>query len=219
MKWRPSPTTAARWGGTAIATLFGTLRWEIRDEAIWSTLQRAGHPFVFMLWHEALLPLLWHHRGQGIAIVVSEARDGQYLAAFAERLGYRCVLGSSTRGGSRALLEAVRHLRSGVPVAFTPDGPRGPRRELKPGILAAAARAGVPILPIHAVANRCWRLRSWDRFVIPKPFATVRVGYGTPQYPTKTDDDWSAAAATAVAGLNSIEKELAWPLAAATDIA
>ena len=103
---------------------------------------QARRPHVFLLWHEALLPLLWHHRNQAIMIVVSEAREGQYLADFAASLGYRPVRGSSTRGAARALLGAVRELQAGHSVAFTPDGPRGPRRELKPGVVAAAQRGG-----------------------------------------------------------------------------
>jgi lysophospholipid acyltransferase (LPLAT)-like uncharacterized protein len=135
---------------------------------------------VFLLWHEVLLPLLWHHRRQDIAIVVSENRDGQYLADFALALGYRAVRGSSSRGAARALLGAVRELRAGRSVAFTPDGPRGPRRELKPGVVAAAQRGGGTIVPIHARTDRAWRLDSWDRFLIPKPGARVTVIYGRP---------------------------------------
>jgi lysophospholipid acyltransferase (LPLAT)-like uncharacterized protein len=148
------------------------------NEGHWQALRASGEPFLFVLWHEALLPLLWRHRKQGIAIVVSDARDGEYLANFAESLGYRLVRGSSTRGAARALLGAVRELEAGHPVAFTPDGPRGPRRELKQGVVAAAQRAGVRILPIHADADRAWRFNSWDRFMLPKPFARVRVVYG-----------------------------------------
>jgi hypothetical protein len=135
---------------------------------------------VFLLWHEVLLPLLWQHREQAIAIVVSEARDGQYLADFAASLGYRSVRGSSTRGAARALLGAVRELEAGHAVAFTPDGPRGPRRELKPGVVAAAQRGGATIVPLHAEADRAWRLDSWDRFMIPKFGARVRIVYGRP---------------------------------------
>ena len=83
-------------------------------------MYEARRPHVFLLWHEALLPLLWQHRRQSIAIVVSEARDGQYLADFAASLGYRAVRGSSTRGAARALLGAVRELQAGYAVAFTP---------------------------------------------------------------------------------------------------
>jgi hypothetical protein len=135
---------------------------------------------VYLLWHEVLLPLLWHHRRQGVVIVVSENRDGQYLSDFARVLGYRSVRGSSSRGAARALLGAVRELQAGYSVAFTPDGPRGPRRELKPGVVAAAQRGGAVIVPVHARADRAWRLDSWDRFLIPKPAARVTVSYGRP---------------------------------------
>jgi lysophospholipid acyltransferase (LPLAT)-like uncharacterized protein len=135
---------------------------------------------VFLLWHEVLLPLLWHHRDQGIAIVVSENRDGQYLTDFALALGYRAVRGSSSRGAARALLGAVRELQAGRAVAFTPDGPRGPRRELKPGVVAAAQRGGGVIVPIHARADRAWRIHSWDRLLVPKPAARITVTYGRP---------------------------------------
>jgi lysophospholipid acyltransferase (LPLAT)-like uncharacterized protein len=156
--------------------------WRIRTlhEERWRALHEARRPVVFLLWHEVLLPLLWQHRRQAIAIVVSEARDGQYLADLARSLGYRAVRGSSTRGAARALLGAVRELQAGHAVAFTPDGPRGPRRELKPGVVAAAQRAGAVIVPLHAEVDRAWRLHSWDRFIIPKPAAQVRVLYGRP---------------------------------------
>jgi lysophospholipid acyltransferase (LPLAT)-like uncharacterized protein len=111
---------------------------------------------------------------------VSEARDGQYLSDLAASLGYRAVRGSSTRGGARALLGAVRELKAGRSIAFTPDGPRGPRRELKPGVVAAAQRGQGVIMPIHAQADRAWRLHSWDRFMIPKPLARVWITYGRP---------------------------------------
>lgn len=156
--------------------------WRIRTvhESRWRLLREAGRVHIFLLWHEALLPLLWQHRGQGIAIVVSEARDGRYLAELAVRLGYRIVRGSSTRGATRALLGAVRELEAGHPVAFTPDGPRGPRRELKAGVVAAAQRGGGIIVPLHAAADRAWRLSSWDRFMIPKPVSRVIITYGEP---------------------------------------
>jgi lysophospholipid acyltransferase (LPLAT)-like uncharacterized protein len=158
------------------------MSWRVRtvNEERWRSLYQAGRAHAFLLWHEVLLPLLWQHRGQGIAIVVSEAREGQYLADFAVSLGYRTVRGSSTRGAARALLGAVRELQAGRAVAFTPDGPRGPRRELKPGVVAAAQRGGGVIVPIHAEVDRAWRLRSWDRFVIPKPAARVTINYGRP---------------------------------------
>jgi lysophospholipid acyltransferase (LPLAT)-like uncharacterized protein len=180
MKIRVPPVLSRVVGGFLASLLARSWRIRLIHEERWRALRDSGEPYLFVLWHEALLPLLWRHRKQGIAIVVSEARDGEYLANYAESIGYRLVRGSSTRGAARALLGAVRELEAGHPVAFTPDGPRGPRRELKQGVVAAAQRAEVRILPIHAEADRAWRFSSWDRFMLPKPFARVRVAYGDP---------------------------------------
>ena len=180
MKLRVPPAAARAVAAPAMRLLASSWRIRTEHEERWRKLYEARRPHVFLLWHEVLLPLLWHHRKQDIAIVVSENRDGQYLADFAASLGYRAVRGSSSRGAARALLGAVRELQAGRAVAFTPDGPRGPRRELKPGVVAAAQRGGGVIVPIHARADRGWRLDSWDRFLIPKPAARVTVTYGRP---------------------------------------
>ena len=160
--------------------LASTWRTEVVHLERWEQASTAGKPRVFMAWHETILPLLWHHRRVGGTIVVSDNRDGQYLADFAKSLGYRSVRGSSSKGAARALIGAVRELEAGFTVAFTPDGPRGPRREMKPGLVAAAQRADAIIIPLRAEANRAWRLNSWDEFLIPKPFARVAIFYGQP---------------------------------------
>jgi lysophospholipid acyltransferase (LPLAT)-like uncharacterized protein len=180
VRLRVSPRAVRAWAIPAIRLLASTWRIRTEQEGRWRALVEARRIHVFLLWHEALLPLLWHHRNQGVVIVVSEAREGQYLADLGTALGYRLVRGSSTRGGSRALLGAVRELQVGRAVAFTPDGPRGPRREIKPGVVAAAQRGGATMIPVHAEASRAWRLHSWDRFMIPKPAARVTVRYGRP---------------------------------------
>jgi len=215
MRWRPSPDLAVRVLAPPVSVLARSWRFEVHNRERWQCLHRARQPFLFLLWHEALLPLLWHHRDQGIAILVSEARDGRILSEYAARLGYRHAAGSSTRGGMLAFLQAARLLEEGIPVAITPDGPRGPRRVVKPGILAAAQRVGVPILPIHAETNRAWRLRSWDRFLIPKPFAKVRVGYGDPFTVAPGDEAKTRAGEQAEAALRTLEEEIGWPAAAA----
>lgn len=143
-------------------------------------LRRTGRPFIFALWHGQLLPLLWHHRGEGVLILISEHRDGELVARAAQSLGYGLIRGSSTHGAERALISLVRELKSGHEVAITPDGPRGPAKSFAPGALVAAQRSDSYILPVAASADRAWRLRSWDRFIIPKPFARVTVAYTTP---------------------------------------
>ena len=143
-------------------------------------LRRTGRPFIFALWHGQLLPLLWHHRGEGVLVLISEHRDGELVARAAQSLGYGLIRGSSTHGAERALISLVRELQGGHEVAITPDGPRGPAKTFAPGALIAAQRSDTFILPVAASADRAWRLRSWDRFMIPKPFARLTVAYGAP---------------------------------------
>ena len=210
MRLKLSPGAARLVGAPVLRALASTWRIHLEHEERWRRLYEARQPHVFLLWHEALLPLLWQHREQGIAIVVSEAREGRYLADFAARIGYRSLYGSSTRGGTRALLGAVRELRAGRAVAFTPDGPRGPRRELKPGVIAAAQRGGATIVPLHAEADRTWRLHSWDRFMIPKPFAHVRILYGHPFEVVPGEAGFAEAVKRATAGLQEVSGTGAW---------
>lgn len=200
--------------GPAIRLLASSWRIRTVHEERWRELYRVGRPHVFLLWHEALLPLLWQHRRQGIAIVVSEAREGRYLSDFAASLGYRSLHGSSTRGGARALLAAVRELQAGHAVAFTPDGPRGPRRELKPGVVAAAQRGGAFIVPLHAEADRAWRLHSWDRFMIPKPVSRVWITYGTPFEVGPGEAGFAEGLERAAAALDEVSRKNAWDGAA-----
>lgn len=179
MGWRAN-AAAIRVGTPLLRALASTWRYRVRNRSALDALRSADKAFIFSLWHGHLLPLLWFHRGQGIRILVSEHRDGEIIATIAESLGYGSIRGSTTRGGERALLSLIRVLESGMEAAVTPDGPRGPPWRYQPGALVAAARARVPILPIAAHVDRAWRLRSWDRFIVPKPFATVTVAYGNP---------------------------------------
>jgi lysophospholipid acyltransferase (LPLAT)-like uncharacterized protein len=173
-------TWAVRLGSVLLRLLAATWRIrEIEGERIRAPL-RERRPFVAVFWHGQMLPLLWWHRNRGIAILISEHGDGEVIARIARNLGYELVRGSSSRGAERALLESIRTASSGTPVAITPDGPRGPAYSFAAGALLVSHRAGAPILPVAASASRAWRLRSWDRFIIPKPFARVTVAYGDP---------------------------------------
>jgi lysophospholipid acyltransferase (LPLAT)-like uncharacterized protein len=210
VRLRLSPGVARTVVGPLLETLARSWRIRLDHEERWRDIYRAGRSHVFLLWHEALLPLLWQHRGQGVAIVVSEAREGQYLSDFAASLGYRSLHGSSTRGGARALLGAVRELQAGHAVAFTPDGPRGPRRELKPGVVAAAQRGGAVVVPIHAEAERAWRLHSWDRLMIPKPLTRVWIRYGRPFEVGPGETGFSEGVELATARLGEVSAKGPW---------
>jgi lysophospholipid acyltransferase (LPLAT)-like uncharacterized protein len=209
------PPELVRWlAGPLLKSLARSWRIQLVNEERWRSLYDRREPHVFLLWHEALLPLLWQHRNQGIAMVVSEAREGRYLSSFASSLGYRSIPGSSTRGGTRALLGAVRELQAGRAVAFTPDGPRGPRRQLKPGVIAAAQRGRAFVVPLHAEADRQWRLHSWDRFMIPQPRARVWISYGEPFTVLPGDAGFEAGVERAVAELGRLSSQGEWQDAA-----
>ncbi len=143
--------------------------------------QARGDPAVILsLWHGQMLPILCAHRGEPCTVLVSEHRDGEIIARILHAFGFSAARGSSSRGGSRALLQLVQLVNAGNDIAITPDGPRGPRRQMAPGVLLIAQRTGSPIVPLVAHADNVWRLRSWDGFEIPKPFTRVTVLYDTP---------------------------------------
>jgi lysophospholipid acyltransferase (LPLAT)-like uncharacterized protein len=167
-------------GGNCLRALSKTWRYRaIADQPV-KDLRKAGKPILFALWHGQMLPLLWYHRDQGVAVVVSEHSDGEIIARILEWMGYNLIRGSTSRGADRALLGIVRTLKDGKDVAITPDGPRGPARQFAQGAIVAANRAHAPIIPALAHVDRAWTLSSWDGFVIPKPFARITIAYGPP---------------------------------------
>jgi lysophospholipid acyltransferase (LPLAT)-like uncharacterized protein len=152
------------------------------NEGPWRALRAEKRPFVWVLWHGGMLPVTWGHRDESIAVLISSHRDGEIIARITGALGFRAIRGSSSRGAAKALLAIVRELRAGGEVAITPDGPRGPSESFAAGAVLAAPRAGVPIVAVGMAASRAWRLGSWDRFLIPKPFARVSLVYSDPSY-------------------------------------
>ena len=178
----PADSVKVRWivriGAFALRMLAKT--WRIRvigDEGL-NAERTARRPVIFVLWHGQMLPLLYQHRNQAVRVLISEHRDGELVARTAIALGFGTVRGSSTRGSGRALLGLVREVEAGKDIAVTPDGPRGPAKSFAPGALIVAQRTGARLVPITAVAKSAWHLKSWDRFMIPKPFARVVISYG-----------------------------------------
>jgi lysophospholipid acyltransferase (LPLAT)-like uncharacterized protein len=184
--------------GVLLRLLGATWRVEVIGRQHLAATQQAGRAFVFALWHRTLVPLLWWHRRQGVTLLVSRHADGALVADPAVRMGYQVVRGSTTEGGSAALRGLIRALAAGQTVAVTPDGPRGPAGVVKPGVLAAAGRAHAAILPVAAGASSTWEIRSWDRLLIPRPFARVRIAYGPALEPSLRPTSESAARELAV---------------------
>lgn len=172
---------AARVAADLIGAWAATWRLEFgpRFEALDAEL-RGGRRCIFAFWHSRLLPLVWTHRGRGHAVLISRHRDGELIARVIDRLGYTSARGSSTRGGEAGALEMLDLAASGRTLGITPDGPRGPARHAKSGIVLLASWTGLPVVPVTSASNRTWVLHSWDRFRLPLPFATVHVDYGDP---------------------------------------
>ena len=172
----------ARWlvaFGFRLLQLWGrTLRYEIDDRA--GVVGRSvTENYIGALWHNRLLvfPLVLRRffpERHGAALI-SASRDGDLLADAVRRFGYDVVRGSSSRLGASAILRLTQVLASGGDVVITPDGPRGPAYELGPGIIFLAQKSGAAVVPMNLEYSRCWRLGSWDRFIVPRPFAKVRV--------------------------------------------
>lgn len=173
----------AGWVGGALgAILLATVRFRTRHRERFDALDDRGQAVLYALWHGRLLPLTWFHRRRNVAAMISYSKDGEYIARIVRAWGFEPVRGSTSRGGSNALREVARRVRAGQSVAITPDGPRGPRQRVQPGVIIAAQLTGAPILPVVAGCSRAWWPEGWDRFCIPKPFATVTVLYGEPMY-------------------------------------
>jgi len=171
--------------GAAVSVLGMTLSVRVVGMDPLRPLWQAGHPLIYGVWHARILMVPWLNarlrQGEAVrrvTVLASRSRDGQLMADFAGRFGLAVVRGSSSRGGLEALRELVRALRGGDDVAMVPDGPRGPARRLQGGIVALAAATGAPIVPLGVAASPARRLGSWDRFMVPMPFARCGVAFG-----------------------------------------
>jgi lysophospholipid acyltransferase (LPLAT)-like uncharacterized protein len=155
-------------------------------------------PVIFAIWHNRLLmlprvfdPSFPTRQSYGL---ISASRDGDLIAIFIERSGYGTIRGSSSRKGVIALRQLVETLAAGGNVLVTPDGPRGPVYQASQGVVFLAQKSAAPVIPIHMEYSSCWRLKSWDRFVVPWPFAKLRAIFGAPiQMPPMVNADQSEA--------------------------
>ena len=172
----------------AISLIGKTIRWEVEGvEHLDSVIASDKQP-IYCLWHDRIFAGTYFLRDRGIVVLTSQSKDGEYIARFLRRFGFGAVRGSSSRGGVKALVEMIRLMRRGLPMAFTVDGPRGPRYEAKPGTVLLAQKTGNPILPFSVECKSFRTVKSWDRLRIPIPFTRALFTYSAPIYvlPEKT---------------------------------
>lgn len=145
--------------------------------------QLRGESILYECWHENMILSLLVHANQGVHVLVSQHFDGEIIARILKTFGYRTVRGSSTRGGWKAYLEMKKRMNLfRYDLAFTPDGPRGPRRASKLGIIRLASETGAPIIPVGVAAEKFMRLNSWDKLFIILPFSRCSLVYHKPIY-------------------------------------
>jgi lysophospholipid acyltransferase (LPLAT)-like uncharacterized protein len=166
------------WAGDWFIRLLGpTLRVSVSyEEGSQKTLEE--RPLVASFWHSCMIPATYIFRNMGIRVMSSYSYDGEYMGRIIKRFGFVAVKGSSSRNPIRALLGLRRALDEGWTVAFTLDGPRGPRHKVKPGPVGLGKSSGLPLTTFHAAVEKAWILNSWDRMMIPHPFSRVLVRVG-----------------------------------------
>lgn len=190
MKSPPSSPQPPTFGGSlaartawALASLVAaTTRWTLRDETGQFSLT-GPEQAIFVVWHnrQFLSPAVYRRflqeprRHRRLASMASASRDGAIAARVLEHFGVTAVRGSSSRRGARALVELIELARQGFDLAVTPDGPRGPRYEVKPGVIALAQHTGLPLVPISFFLSPKRVLRSWDNFQVPLPFGRCEI--------------------------------------------
>lgn len=179
------------WAGYLLIRLIGpTLRFSVQLEPdAPSDGQHAGRA-IWCFWHRCVIPAAFRFRNSSIAVMTSRSFDGEYIARIIRKLGFGAVRGSSSRGAVGALLGMRRELDLGHPVAFTIDGPRGPRYVAKPGPVLLAKKTGIPICCFYIAPEKTWVLKSWDRMLIPKFFSRAFLYVSSPIWvPADADDE------------------------------
>jgi lysophospholipid acyltransferase (LPLAT)-like uncharacterized protein len=171
---------AVWFGWIFIVLLCKTYRMKYQGREILQRLIQQKQPFLISIWHGRFFVAVYFFRFWRLTALVSQHLDGEMIARTLYKLGFFTVRGSSTRGGKEAFHEMVELLRNGKNGVIIPDGPKGPRHQLKLGVIYMASQANVPIVPFTFSAKPAIRLNSWDHYMVPKPFARVLINIGEP---------------------------------------
>ncbi len=157
-----------------------SMSWRVHGFERVDRLYRQGRHIIIAFWHGQQLMMPLAYRGPGARILISRSGAGEFATRVVKQFGFSTIRGSTTRGGSEALRQLIRAGRQGVDLVITPDGPRGPRHVVQPGVMALAKSTGMPIVPLTFACSSKKACSSWDRFVVPYPFSRGMFLWGTP---------------------------------------
>lgn len=163
-----------------VRLLRATMRIRREGAGVLEDARREPGQFILAFWHSRFLMMPYAYPGGRITVLLSRHRDAAMLSRLIARFGLETSFGSSTAGGAAGIRDILRKTRQGYDVGIAPDGPRGPRRRAKSGVIALARMTGLPIVPVAFSAAPATRLRSWDRTLVPRPFARGRFAYAAP---------------------------------------
>lgn len=197
----------ASFGPRAFKWLARSWRYDIRGQENRDAAESAAGA-VLTLWHGRMLLALPVSEHDDVSVLVSPSDDGELSKQVLDSFGYEIIRGSTSFGAPRAMREMLQTLRRGTAVTITPDGPRGPRHSITPGVAWIASETGMAVVPVGLVCDRAWHLRSWDHFTIPKPRARVIVVYGEPVRVAPGADEETLARVTDTIRTRMIDAEL-----------
>jgi len=194
----------AKW---LLLIIYKTNRWDIRGSENFEIALNNKKSVIISTWHGQLLTTFMHLAKKKYYGLAGLNRDGELISRVGNRLGWKILRGSSSRGGSRIFIEIVKILRQpSTLIGITPDGPRGPEKIPKAGVIKAAQKTGAIIIPVSSISTRNWKFVNWHTFFLEKPFGKIYLKYGKP-ITFKIDDDFELCKSSLIKAMNDVEKD------------
>jgi|TARA_B100000902_G_C27127993_1_gene822113 lysophospholipid acyltransferase (LPLAT)-like uncharacterized protein len=194
----------AKW---LLLIIYKTNRWDIRGSENFEIALNNKKSVIISTWHGQLLTTFMHLAKKKYYGLAGLNRDGELISRVGNQLGWKILRGSSSRGGSRIFIEIVKILRQpSTLIGITPDGPRGPEKIPKAGVIKAAQKTGAIIIPVSSISTRNWKFVNWHTFFLEKPFGKIYLKYGKP-ITFKIDDDFELCKSSLIKAMNDVEKD------------
>ena len=194
----------AKW---LLLIIYKTNRWDIRGSENFEIALNNKKSVIISTWHGQLLTTFMHLAKKKYYGLAGLNRDGELISRVGNKLGWKILRGSSSRGGSRIFIEIVKILRQpSTLIGITPDGPRGPEKIPKAGVIKAAQKTGAIIIPVSSISTRNWKFVNWHTFFLEKPFGKIYLKYGKP-ITFKIDDDFELCKSSLIKAMNDVEKD------------